>query len=340
VSLPKNAKLELANKSILITGCNGFLGQSLLQSLIIIYDDLHSLNLSSYHHITAIDNCITSQSCELSLPSYVKVIETNAITYDYSSLKSFDIVFHLAGLASPAQYKRFPLETIDVAVGLTRTLLEMSKKWSARFIFFSSSEIYGNPDPNFVPTPEDYNGYVSCRGPRACYDESKRMGETLCYVYNMYYGVDTRVIRPFNIYGPGMGRYDYRMVPNAIRSLVDLESIKIYGSGRQTRTFCYLTDAIQGILRVAILGVPGEVYNIGNTSPEISMFDLAHLIIKVTGVKVSVECIDYPPSYPQDEPMRRCPNLSKAYSTLDYKPIVTINSGIQSTYEWALSAYK
>lgn len=328
-----------ANKTVLVTGCNGFLGKLLLKNLFEIFDDLEKKSLSSNHSIIAIDNGITSNVGPNKYPAYVEFHSANAIFFDYKSLKTVDIIFHLAGLASPAQYKRYPLETIDVAVTLTKTLLEQSLKWKSKFIYFSSSEIYGNPDPSFIPTPETYNGYVSCLGPRSCYDESKRLGETLCYVYNEYYSVDTVIIRPFNVYGPGMGRHDYRMIPNLMRAAIENKVINIYGTGSQTRTFCYIEDAIIGILKAAELGKSGSPYNIGCDKPEISMLDLIKIFNDSCDVKISVEVIDYPAHYPGDEPMRRCPNISRAKLELGYDPKTSLAEGLDLTYKWAKVAY-
>jgi len=331
---------QLANKSILITGCNGFLGKRLLNQLVGQLENLSSQGLSQNHSIIAIDNCITSGKIINSFPEYVKIYEENALTFDYSTLKSVDLVFHLAGLASPAQYKRYPLETIDVAVILTRSLLDLSLRCKSRFIYFSSSEIYGNPDVLSIPTPESYKGFVSCIGPRSCYDESKRLGETLCYVYSSDYGVDTVTIRPFNIYGPGMSQYDYRMIPNLLRSIIKREVLQIYGEGNQTRTFCYVDDAINGILLASLKGKPGSVYNIGNVSPEISMVGLVKVAEEALQVRIPFELVAYPDNYPGDEPMRRCPDLSRASSELGYSPLVSLNDGLIKSYKWALDAYK
>jgi len=331
---------QLANKSILITGCNGFLGKQLLKQLVDELDDLSSQGLSHSHSIVAIDNCITSGKMVNAFPEYVKVFEENALTFDYSCLKTVDIVFHLAGLASPAQYKRYPLETIDVAVVLTRSLLELSLRCKSRFIYFSSSEIYGNPDISSIPTPESYKGFVSCIGPRSCYDESKRLGETLCHVYSSDYGVDTVTIRPFNVYGPGMSQYDYRMIPNLLRSIIKKEVLQIYGKGNQTRTFCYLDDAINGIMLAALKGKFGSVYNIGNMSPEISMIGLVEAAEEALQIDIPYELVAYPDTYPGDEPMRRCPDLSKASSELGYAPLITLKDGLIKSYKWALDAYK
>jgi UDP-glucuronate decarboxylase len=302
----------LCNKTFLITGCNGFLGRRFLYQLINILKYFEKEGISLTHKIYAIDNGITSIPIDFQFPSFVTYYNDNAITFDYSCLQNVDVVVHMAGLASPAQYKKYPLETIDVAVSLTRKLLDHSIKWAAKFIFFSSSEVYGNPDPKYIPTPEEYKGYVSSMGPRACYDESKRLGETLCYVYCEYFNVHTSVVRPFNIYGPGMHKKDYRMIPNMMRSALEKSTLRIYGDGCQTRTFCYLDDAINGIINVINNSLSGSVYNIGNPKPEISMINLVKSFNEITSAGLQFELVPYPDYYPADEPIRRCPDISKS----------------------------
>jgi UDP-glucuronate decarboxylase len=250
-----------------------------------------------------------------------------------------DFIFHMAGIASPYYYRAFPLETLDVAITGTRKMLDMAKDKGAKLIFFSSSEIYGDPDSKHVPTAESYRGNVSCLGPRACYDESKRVGETLCRIYHTQFGVDTAMIRPFNVYGPGMQEKDYRVLPNFASRIKNEQPLKIYGSGNQTRTFCYITDAVAGFMKVAAHGVPGEPYNIGNPTPELSMLELAKEIEKVLGQKVAVDIVEYPDSYPADEPNRRCPDISKSNLQLGYQPRVTLQDGLKRFMDYSLRTY-
>lgn len=328
-----------SNKIFLVTGCNGFLGKRFIHQLVKIMTILQEKGESFTHKIYAIDNGITSTLNNKVFPDFYQYYDANAITFDYNTLKSVDVIVHMAGLASPAQYKKYPLETIDVAIELTRKLLEHSIKWKSKFIFFSSSEVYGNPDVNNIPTKEDYKGYVSSMGPRACYDESKRMGETLCYVYSEYYNVYTSIIRPFNVYGPGMNKKDYRMIPNLMKSAIQNKKISIYGDGQQTRTFCYLDDAIYGILKVIENAKSGSVYNIGNPNPEISMVSLIELFNKATGCNVEYELMPYPAYYPSDEPKRRCPDVNAANEDLGYAPKVGLQEGLAHTYQWCVKNY-
>ena len=152
----------------------------------------------------------------------------------------FDLIVHAAGIASPYYYRKKPIETLDVSYSGSKNLLELSRVCKAKYIFFSSSEVYGDPFPEFVPTKESYRGNVGTMGPRACYDEGKRIGETMAYVYSNYFDVDISIIRPFNVYGPGMQKFDYRVMPNFANKVLSNQAIEVYGNENQTRTFCIL----------------------------------------------------------------------------------------------------
>jgi len=321
-------------KRILITGINGFLGRHLVDALI---KDLDK-NYYQGYSIVGIDNGITS--VDKIKNQKVTLVEANLIGFPFDSLEKFDLIIHMAGLASPVHYMKSPLETIDVHTVVTRSLLEMCRVWGSKFIFFSSSEIYGDPPSSYIPTTEEFKGYVSCQGPRSCYDESKRLGETLCYIYNKYYNIHTNIIRPFNIYGPGMSKYDFRMIPNMIRNYVNNRPIEVFSNGRQTRTYCYFTDAIDGICKVINRGRSGETYNIGNDNPELSALDLVDIFSSVIGKKVNYNLVDYPNSYPQDEPSRRLPSLQKIKSELSYEPKISIHEGLHNTYELVKNDFK
>ncbi len=177
----------------------------------------------------------------------------------------FDIVIHAASIASPIFYRKFPLETIDSNVLGIRRVLEYSKKKKSKvkILYFSTSEIYGDPANNKIPTNESYNGNVSCVGPRACYDESKRLAETLCYVYSNYFKVPVVVVRPFNNYGPGLDIQDGRLPADLAKFILSKNDIKIYSDGKPTRSFCYISDAIIGYLK-AMCYPRYNVFNIGN----------------------------------------------------------------------------
>lgn len=327
----------LSGKRLYITGARGFLGRYF--SEVVLYLNKHTLN--SPCEIIALDNCITSGEHGSIIPDVdnYHFIHHDVIKPFYPE-KKVDYILHAAGIASPYYYRKYPLETLEVATQGLRNSLEIAKKFNSRIVFFSSSEIYGDPDAASVPTPESYRGNVNCQGPRACYDESKRLGETLMYTYHQMYNVDCMTVRPFNVYGPGMQKTDYRVLPNFASRIIEGEPIQIYGTGDQTRTFCYITDAIRGFLNIMLIGKAGEAYNIGNQTPEVSMVQLADTIEKVTGMSFKRTITDYPDSYPADEPNRRCPDISKASNHVGYSPIVDFETGLTRFFDWANESYR
>lgn len=326
---------EFKGKHILLTGGRGFLGRYFTAVVKKINDHLPDTQAV---RLTIMDNFISAGDAGRAIvdDANIHLIEHDC-TKDYPSIPPVDFILHAAGIASPAHYKKYPLQTLDVATVGLRNSLNLAREHRARIAFFSSSEIYGDPDPRHVPTDETYRGNVACLGPRACYDESKRLGETLVRVYSEM-GVRGTIIRPFNVYGPGMQKTDYRVLPNfGARIMADLP-VQIYGKGDQTRTFCYVTDAIDGFFRVLVNGVPGEPYNVGNPSPEISMLELADEIGAVLGREVQYEITPYPDTYPADEPNRRCPRIEKV-AALGYKPHVDLRDGLKRFFGWAAEAY-
>ena len=323
-------------KSILITGAGGFLGRYFTA----VFQKLNESVLQHECRVTALDNFISENN-----PSYEegKRSGVNFLQHDviqpFETDESFDYILHAAGIASPFYYRAFPLETIEVSITGTKNMLQHAMQAKANLLFFSSSEIYGDPDPKYIPTAESYRGNVSCLGARACYDESKRLGETLCRVFHTEHGVHTNIVRPFNVYGPGMGERDYRVLPNFASRIKGGHPLHIYSSGEQTRTFCYVTDAIAGFLKILVNGVPGEPYNMGNPRPEISMIGVAELIKEILDIKLHVDTVDYPDSYPADEPNRRCPDISKARAQLNYEPKVELEDGLLRFLNWTDQHY-
>ena len=299
-------------KSILITGAGGFLGRYFTA----VFEKMNQSVFKKPCKVTALDNFIAGNnpSYEEGTRSGVTYIQHDVIQ-TFETDEPFDFILHAAGIASPFFYRAFPLETIEASITGTKNMLQLAMKSNARLLFFSSSEIYGDPDTKHIPTAESYRGNVSCLGARACYDESKRLGETLCRVFHTQHGVHTNIVRPFNIYGPGMGERDYRVLPNFASRIKGGHPLHSCGTGKQTRTFWYITDAITGFLKVLIKGVPGEPYNIGTPRPEISMLDTAELIMKILDTDIDIDTVEYPDSYPGDEPNRRCPprRLSSAH---------------------------
>jgi UDP-glucuronate decarboxylase len=326
----------LEGKTLLLTGSVGFLGRWFVGAV----DFLNAQVLAKPCRLLALDT--------VEAPSEVRASVTRPgdITFIHHDLSKaldlkdhVDFAVHMAGIASPAYYRAKPLETLDVSFFGTRQVLDLAKRDGARMLCFSSSEIYGDPDPKFVPTPETYRGYVSSMGPRSCYDEGKRIGETLCYIYANYFKVAAVVVRPFNVYGPGMKEKDYRVLPNFASAIKGDRQLLLYGDGRQTRTYCYATDGLTGFFRALLKGRGGEAYNIGNTDPEISINDLVTTIEKVLGRPVKKEFAKYPDHYPPDEPNRRCPDLAKAKAELGYTPRIPLAEGLRRFLAWTDKNY-
>ncbi len=325
------------NKSILITGGSGFLGLY----LVYYFAEISKVKALKKFKLSILDIKISNELKEiLKNNSRIKFLKSD-VTKKINLNTKFDIIIHAAGIASPFYYKAEPLKTFDISVNGTRHMLNKAKKDNAHLIYFSSSEIYGNPDRKNIPTLESYQGRVSSTGPRSCYDESKRAGETLCMIYKNEFGVKTNIIRPFNVYGPGMMQNDFRILPTIADKILKNQPIKIYGSGRQTRTYCYIRDFTEGVLRTIIYGIHGEIYNIGNDSPELSLNKLVSIVKSIYNEKkIIINKIDYPDSYPGDEPLRRCPELTKAKSHLKYEPKTSIKDGLKKFFNWTNFNFK
>jgi UDP-glucuronate decarboxylase len=326
---------HFSGKTVLLSGGAGFLGRH----FIAVFRRLNKEVLSRPCKIISADNYLTGEQLALHEggrhdPNIIDVWAD--VSYPLPIREDLHFIIHAAGVASPVYYMKYPLETIESAIQGSKNLLELARKNKdlEGFLFFSSSEIYGDPDPKAVPTPETYHGYVSSVGPRACYDESKRLGETISTIYQQQFKVPTKIVRPFNVFGPGMKHNDRRVIPMFTYEALNGRALPVHGDGKQTRTFCYITDAISGFLKTLIKGKPGEAYNIGNSNNEISMADLAELFAAVVP-GASVKCIGYPEGYPAGEPQRRCPDLAKAARDLNYASQVDLRTGLGRFITWA-----
>ena len=298
----------LEGKSVLLIGSNGFLGNWFVE----VFDYL-GVEYLKYDPADNPDNDITKP---LTLPRY-------------------DYVINCAGIASPEKYMKKPLLTMDVSYIGTKNVLDYCNEHNVEsVILFSSSEVYGTPDPNFIPTKEDYIGAIPTRSNRSCYDIGKQLLETLCYIYKNEYDTPVKVTRPFNMYGPYMGINDNRVLSNWMRSFLQGEGIKIYGDGRQTRTFCYAADGIAMMLEVLLKGENGEIYNVGNSSPELNMVQLAEKFYEALDAEPNYEVIEYPDFYPSDEPLRRCPNIDKVVQRTNILPQTDLKCGIRNMLEY------
>lgn len=320
----------LAGKTLLISGGAGFLGKYFQE----LFRYLNANVLSSPLRVIAVDNYITS--VREAVEPDPNILEVWAdVTVPLPVREDLDYIIHAAGLASPVFYQQYPLETIESAVTGAKNLLELGRRNKLKgFLFFSSSEIYGDPEPAAVPTPETYHGNVSSVGPRACYDESKRLTETICTIYQQRYHLPVMMVRPFNVFGPGMRHNDRRVVPMFAYQALNQHVLTVHGDGHQTRTFCYITDAITGFMKVLLQGKPGEAYNVGNPDNEISMSDFAGLFNDLVPGS-TYQRIPYPPTYPAGEPQRRCPDLTKARAHLGYEARVSMKEGLERFLTWA-----
>ena len=335
--ISKEAKI-LEGKTILISGGSGFLG-SYINAVFYL---LNKRVLKNKCKVISVDNYITGAK-----KNFIIDLKDKNFSFIHGDVRlpinlneKIDFIIHAAGLASPFYYKKYPLETIESAVIGAKNLLELARINKVEsFLFFSSSEIYGDPDSSAVPTPETYAGHVSSVGPRACYDESKRLAETLCITYNQIYKVPIKIVRPFNIYGPGMKHTDYRVMPTFIYNGLKKKNLPVHEKGNQTRTFCYINDAITAIFKVLISGRKGEIYNIGNDYPEISMFELATIIAEILNNGVKPRRRSYPGYYPGGEPQRRCPDLTKIRTELGFSPKVDLHTGLRKSIKWFKKEY-
>ncbi len=316
-------------KKILITGCSGFIGNYLLQAL----SFLNSKNKNIIHGIDIIKPKKKIKNFLFFKKNLLKITSKSIpnVKYDY--------IIHLAGIPSPTYYKKNPLGTIFLNSNLSEILLKKSKRDKSKFVYFSSSEIYGNPAINNIPTPETYNGYVSSISDRSCYDESKRMGETLTYVYKNKFNLDCKIIRPFNFYGNGMRYNDKRIIPQFFYQAINTKKITVFDNGKQTRTYCHIFDAIVMILKIIFSG-KDFVYNVGNSQEEISAYNIAVRVLKkFDDKKIKIVKVNYPKNYPSDEPRRRCPNMNRFIKEFKYRPKVKLDIGLNMFREYALEEY-
>ncbi len=336
---------QMAGSRLLITGGAGFLGYYLVQAVTHFNETAAA---DRQIRLTVFDNFVRGK------PEWIAALAQAGrlilVTHDItdplpSQMEDFQYIIHAASIASPTFYRQHPIETMDANVNGLRYLLEYcrSQKNSGKpvkgFLFYSSSEVYGNPTPENIPTPETYNGYVSCTGPRACYDESKRYGETLCVNFARQLGIPVKIARPFNNYGPGLKISDRRVLPDFARDVLAGRDIVMLSDGKPMRTFCYVADAVVGYYKILVKGGDGESYNIGTAQPEISMAQLAEKVVSISrdlfGYTGSFK---HQPSleadYLVDNPDRRCPIITKAQTELGYQPGISLEEGLKRSLLW------
>ena len=305
------------SKRILITGAAGFLGSHLCDRFI-----------AEGYQVVGMDNLITGDIKNIEHLFPLKQFEFyNHDVSNYVHVSGqLDYILHFASPASPIDYLKIPIQTLKVGSLGTHNLLGLAKEKKARFLIASTSEVYG--DPTVHPQPEEYWGNVNPVGPRSVYDEAKRFQEAITMAYHTFHGLETRIVRIFNTYGPRMRLNDGRVLPAFIGQALRGEDLTIFGDGTQTRSFCYVDDLVEGIYRLLLSDYVYPV-NIGNPN-EITMNDFANEIIKLTRTNQKIVYLPLP----QDDPKQRQPNISKAQEILGWTPKVDRAEGIKVTYEY------
>jgi len=300
---------------VLITGVGGFIGSNLAAA-----------HLSQGHQVVGIDNFSTGTHENLRELQGLTLIEGGVSESLGTVPDDVNIAYHFASPASPEKYMAFAMNTMEVNTGGTLSMLQFSKRTGARFVFASTSEIYG--DPLVSPQTEDYWGNVNPIGPRSVYDEAKRFGETLVAHFQREENINAGIVRIFNTYGPNMDPFDGRVVSTFIRQALRNEPFTVFGDGSQTRSFCYIDDLVRGIMAMGQSSHPGPI-NLGNPR-ENTLLELAKMVTDIVGGSGEIKFLDLP----QDDPKQRNPDISKARSILGWEPTVSLEEGIQKTATW------
>lgn len=309
-------------QSVLVTGAAGFIGSHLCDYII-----------EKGYKVICLDNLLTGSKKNiehlLDNPNF-QFIEADVVKPINQLINQpVDYIFHLASPASPIDYQNYPEETLLANSMGTINVLKLAKESGAKILIASTSEVYG--DPRQHPQKETYFGNVNTFGPRSCYDEGKRFGETATYIYIHKHNLDARIVRIFNTYGPRMKKDDGRVVSNFINGSLAGETLNIDGDGSQTRSFCYINDMVEGIFKAMLSeGTKAEIFNLGNPD-EYKVKDLADKIISLTGSKSEIR---YSGVFRKDDPMRRRPDIAKAKSTLSWEPKVELTEGLKKTIEY------
>jgi UDP-glucuronate decarboxylase len=312
--------LPIAGKTFLVSGGAGFLGSWMCDTLIALDARVICIDNLSSGLKRNIADLLSNKNFEFLERDVCEPAPLN---------RKIDVVLHMDSRAGPFEFERFPIEILQSNTLGTYRTLEIARENRAIFLFASTSETYGNPA--VIPTPETYYGNVNAVGPRGCYDEAKRCGEAYVMAYYKQFGLNAKIVRIFNTYGPRMRANDIygRVVPRFLDQALNSRPITVFGTGEQTRSFCYVTDLIEGLLKLALCSESGSVVNMGNPQ-EFRIIDLANLVKKITN---SSSEMSYSP-LPQDDPYRRCPDITRARQMLGWQPRVTLEEGLEKTIEW------
>lgn len=303
---------------VLITGVGGFIGSNLAR---------HHLAQGDY--VYGVDNFATGKEANLQDLTELELFRSGVLESMDHLPADVDVIYHFASPASPEKYMALAMNTMEVNTTGTLALLQYSLRIGARFVFASTSEIYG--DPLVSPQSEEYWGNVNPIGPRSVYDEAKRFGETLVAHFQREHNSNAGIIRIFNTYGPNMDPFDGRVVSTFIRQALRGEPVTVFGDGSQTRSFCFIDDLISGIVSMGRSNQPGPI-NLGNPE-ERNLIDLAQIVLRITNSKSELVF----QALPEDDPKRRCPDIARAKSLLNWEPQVGIEEGISRTADWIAS---
>jgi dTDP-glucose 4,6-dehydratase len=306
-----------------VTGGAGFIGSHLCERLI-----------EEGYTVVCMDNLITGriENIKHLLERKEFVFYTYDVTNYIKVEEKVDVVLHLASPASPIDYQHYPIQTLKVGALGTHNTLGVAKAHGAKYLLASTSEVYGDPTVN--PQPEDYWGNVNCIGPRGVYDEAKRFAEAIVMAYHRVHKISVRIARIFNTYGPRMRADDGRVVPTFICQALKGEPLTVYGDGTQTRSFCYITDMVEGLMRL-LQSECNEPLNLGNPY-EVTILEFAQKVLSLTGSRSSI--VHKP--LPVDDPKIRCPDIGKARERLGWEPKVSLDEGLQRTIEYFRSSLK
>lgn len=312
-------------KTILITGGAGFIGSNLINHLI------------ADHKIICLDNLITGSRNNIKKfiyhPNFCFCEHDICEPLENIYLpKKIDEIYHLASIASPEKYKKYSMETLFTSIYGTKNVLDLCLKHRAKLVFSSTSEIYG--DPLVHPQPEEYFGNVNTMGERSCYDEGKRVSETLIYLYRQKYDLDIKIVRIFNTYGPFMDIEDGRVITNFIKNILSNKPVTINGDGEQTRSFCYIDDMILGLEKMMNSEEKGPI-NLGNPHCEVSLNKLVEIFENHMKIKIPIQYVEFT----QDDPKVRKPVIDKANQLLGWEPMVSLEEGLKKTFDYFMNRY-